>query len=485
MKNQGVRWLVLGGGLAAIWPVLPASLAAETPPASAPAAESPPPVLDWDTGANKSYVIPAGEITGFLGALNLFNRTFLNRTVYGSTARTTWNHLKTLSLDYDDDPFNVNQFGHPAEGAIMYGTARSAGLNFWQSLFYSNVGSFVWETAGETEPPSFNDLITTGQAGSLLGEALFRMASLVLEKGGQRPGFWREMGAATLMPSLGFDRLVHGKRFKSVFPSHNPPTFWQLRFGASADDRVRDNNATSTVKRREAILDFSLAYGLPGRSDYNYDRPFDYFQFELGLLSSAHTHNWLENLFCRGLLWGREYEAGGNYAGVWGAYGSYDFASPQVFRVSSTAASLGTTMEWWVTRDVTLQGTLLGGVGFGGAGTNPIRGRRDYHYGVTPQGLAAVRLIFGERAMLDLTGRGYYISGTGSDDTLGTETILRGKAGITVRLFGRNALGLQYVAARRVSGYYVHPPTYQSVGTFSLTYSYMSDTRFGAIGSRP
>jgi hypothetical protein len=33
--------------------------------------------------------------------------------------------------------------------------------------------------AGETDPPSINDMITTGQAGSLLGEALYRMADLV------------------------------------------------------------------------------------------------------------------------------------------------------------------------------------------------------------------------------------------------------------------------------------------------------------------
>ena len=36
-----------------------------------------------------------------------------------------------------------------------------------------------------------------------------------------------------------------------------------------------------------------------------------------------------------------------------------------------------------------------------------------------------------------------------------------------------------------VSHYYALPSTHQSVGTFSLTYSYLSDTRFGAIGSRP
>ena len=68
----------------------------------------------------------------------------------------------------------------------MYGLARSSGLGFWESLAYSNVGSFLWKMAGETDPPSINDQITTGNAGSLLGEALFRMAGLVLEEGGDK-----------------------------------------------------------------------------------------------------------------------------------------------------------------------------------------------------------------------------------------------------------------------------------------------------------
>ena len=58
------------------------------------------------------------------------------------------------------------------------------------------------------------------------------------------------------MPSLGFNRLAYGDRFKTIFPSHNPPTFWQLRLGASADAKVSDNSAVSTVKRQEVILDF-------------------------------------------------------------------------------------------------------------------------------------------------------------------------------------------------------------------------------------
>jgi len=119
VKNPIVRWLILGGGLAAIWPVLPASLAAEFPPVSGSGSQTR--VLDWNTGANKSYIIAAAEITGFLGALNLFNRSFLDKTVYGSNGRTAWKNLRNLSLDYDADPFNVNQFGHPTEGPSCLG----------------------------------------------------------------------------------------------------------------------------------------------------------------------------------------------------------------------------------------------------------------------------------------------------------------------------------------------------------------------------
>ena len=481
MLLQRVRWCMLVGGLATISNMLTADLSAQISPAIAPVSRTA--VLDWETGANKSYVIPALEIPSFLVVLNLYDRRVYGRDVYGSTARTTWDHFRKESWEYDDDPFNVNQFSHPYLGATMHGFARSAGLGFWESLLYSDVGSAAWEMAGETSRPSINDLISTSQAGCLLGESLFRMASLVLENGGDRPGFWRELGAAALMPSLGFTRLAYGDRFRTVFPSHYPPTFWQLRLGASADARVSDNSALSTVKRQEVILDFAMAYGLPGQPGYTYRRPFDYFHFEFAAMSSAHTHNWLENILCRGLLWGREYEVGDNYSGVAGVYGSYDFISPQIFRVSSTAASLGTTAQWWLARHIAVQGSVLTGVGFGGAGTYHFKGDRDYHYGITPQGLVALRFIFGERAMLDLTARDYFIRGTGSDDHLGTETIFRGTAGIVARAFGRNAFGIHYVGSHRDAHYKAFPERHQTVGTISLTYTYLSDTRFGVVGS--
>jgi hypothetical protein len=358
-------------------------------------------------------------------------------------------------------------------------------------LAYSNAGSFIWKMAGETDLPSINDQITTGTAGTLLGESLFRMASLLLENGGEHPGFWRELGAAVISPPTGFNRLMFGSRFKAVFPSHDPAIFMRLRFGASTD-LIKTNNlllnegsAYTDRKQKEAILDFTLSYGLPGKTGYTYDRPFDYFKFEFAAQTSAHGHNFIQDVMVCGLLYGTDYEVGENYRGIWGLYGSYDYIAPPIFRVSSTALSFGTTEQWWLSRHVAMQGSALAGVGFGAAGTIPrADGLRDYHYGATPQGLLALRFIFGRRTMLDFTARDYYVSGTGSDDSTGSEQIFRGDVGLTFRLFKHQALGLEYVESHR-HGHYGHSADrYQSEGTFSLVYTLLGGSRFGAVDWR-
>ncbi len=94
------------------------------------------------------------------------------------------------------------------------------------------------------------------------------------------------------------------------------------------------------------MADFSMAYGLPGQPGYLYLRPFDYFDFELyGLAENRST---FENVMVRGLLFGKKYEsAADDTRGVWGLYGSYDYLSPQAYRLSTTAA-LGTTWQSWL-----------------------------------------------------------------------------------------------------------------------------------------
>ena len=342
---------------------------------SAPDALHPQPPAD--TSAGKHNLLPALEITGFLALLNVYDRVaYPNETqdgkkVFSSTFSSTWDHLREQRWVHDPDPFNVNQFYHPYQGATMFGLARSSGHGFWTSLIHANVGSFVWKMAGETDSPSINDMITTGQAGSLLGEALYRMADLVLKNGsGPKPGQLHELAAALISPPGGVNRRVFGERFKAKLPDTAPATSWQVRFGATLDALARDYSAPETLLRRDATTEFSMSYGLPGQPGYEYTRPLDYFDFQFSLLAS--TSNPVENVMIRGLLVGRKTGESMNARGIWGLYGTYDYISPHLFRVSSTALSLGTTQQYWIVPGLALQGTMLGGVGYGAAGSTTV-----------------------------------------------------------------------------------------------------------------
>ena len=425
-----------------------------------------------------SYVIPFFEVVVFDATLNLYDRNYTEpEDIYATTYKTFEHNFKTTPV-LDSDLFEVNQLYHPYQGAMYFGFGRSAGLSYWQSLLYSIGGSELWETAGEVDPPSFNDHIASGIGGSFLGEPLFRMASLVLEGGGENPGFWRELGAACISPPTGINRLLFGQRFDKVFPSHNPPTFTRLRLGMSMTARQSDNGPLKTYDRQQATIDFLMAYGLPGKRGYTYDRPFDYFNFEF---AAGTGRDAFENIMSRGLLYGTGYEVGDAYRGLWGLYGSYDYISPQNFRVSSTAASLGTTAQWWMMPDVALQYTALGGVGYAAAGTINGPGERNYRYGTTPQGLLALRLIMGDRAMVDMTGREYYISDVNGSSPGGHELIGRGNVGLTVRVYGQHALGVQFTSTTRDSHAVGAEDRYQTEEVASIVYTFLGDDNFGAV----
>ncbi len=466
------------------------ALALLTPDAGVAEEPAAAPRLSWETGEGKSFLIPALEVPAFIFGLNQFNRHFIDSKDYDTDARSVRRNL-TGSQVIDNDPFSVNQIGHPYQGSIYYGFARSAGLNYWQSALYTLAGSYLWETFGETTPPSLNDHIASGIGGTFVGEPLFRMASLLLEGGGDAPGFWRELGAAVISPPTGFNRLIFGDRFAAVFPSRNPEIFIRLRLGATLTTDVDTGGLSSAVKRQEGSADYSITYGLPGKPGYRYKRPFDYFHFEFTAVPNANTvANAIENVSTRGLLVGTDYEWGDDYRGLWGLFGSYDYLSPQIFRVSTTAVSVGTVAQWWLSRRLALQGTALGGFGFGAAGTVGDRAERDYHYGVVPQVLLGLRLIFGERAMLEATGRWYFVAGTAAGGRVngpdfGGESIARGSVGATVRIHGPHAIGIQYLVSSREGHFRGLGDRHQSVQTVSLSYNFLGHTRFGAVEWRP
>src|SRR6185295_8527297 len=106
------------------------------------ASRSPAPAI----GERRSYALPAYEIVGFNVLLNLFDRH-----VYGSDYQSTLSSIRRnlhSSWVVDSDPYKINQLAHPYQGSMYFGFARSAQLNYWESLGYAFGGSAVWEIAG-------------------------------------------------------------------------------------------------------------------------------------------------------------------------------------------------------------------------------------------------------------------------------------------------------------------------------------------------
>jgi hypothetical protein len=460
-------------------PVAPASSASAGATGAPP--DGPAVAASMPAAPERSLVLPAFEIVGFEFLLNRFNRYLgTGRDDYRVTLATIRRNLRS-SWVVDHDPFSTNQLGHPYQGSVNFGFARSAGFNYWESAGYAFAGSLLWEIAGERTTPSVNDQVASGIGGTFLGEALFRMSNLVLEQGGGMSPFWRELTAAAISPSSGFNRLVFDDRFGGIYSSHGAEYFSRMQLGMATSVKNEAGPSGAGLKRNEAQADFAIDYGLPGKPDYDYRRPFDYFAFQ----ATASSANIFESVFTRGLLIGAPYEAGDNYRGVWGLYGSFDYLSPQTFRVSSTSLGLGTTAQWWLSPTLSLQGTALGGVGYAAVGTaRGPAGESAYNYGVAPQALLALRLTHGDTASLDLTAREYFVSGVASGRNGGHDNIVRADAALTLRIYKQHAVTLKVLANQR-DATFTNPGTQrQTRATVGIYYTLLGQERFGAVDWR-
>jgi len=448
--------------------VLPMMAPVEEPAAT----RLPQPDFSREIAADRSYAIPAAEIVGFDLLLNAFDRAYFGCCDFNVTTASIRRNLRSSWVE-DRDPFLVNQFGHPYQGSMYHGFARASGLGFWEGMGYTFLGSAFWEIAGETTPPSRNDQITTGIGGSFLGEALFRMANLVLERD-PTPSLWREVMVAVISPPVGFNRLAFGDRFDRPFPGRDPLFFTRLQLGFSGTAQSSAGVSTTDLKRSEGLADFYLEYGLPGKRSYEYTRPFDYFAFQM----TASTANGFENVLTRGLLKGRAYEWGDDYRGVIGLYGHYDYIAPQTFRVSSTAVTLGTTADYRPREGLAFQGTLSVGAGYTAAGTVSGTANGDFNYGVSPVALAALRVVYRDQVALDLAGREYYVSRLGAAARGGRENIVRVDATLTWRFHKRHGISVKYLGNRR-DAYYPEGDFTQRRQTIGLFYTYLGHDRFG------
>ena len=105
---------------------------------------------------------------------------------------------------------------------------------------------------------------------------------------------------------------------------------------------------------------------------------------------------------------------------------------------------------------------------------------RDYHYGATPQGLLALRLIFGDRAMIDLTGREYYVSSLLVFRT-GRRKHAAWRRFVHPPGLGQHGIALRYLVSHRDAHYPTVEYRNQTVETISLMYVLLGSSGFGAV----
>jgi hypothetical protein len=454
-------------------PAPPPLVGQDAPRDAAPLA---PPALDQaDARPFKSYGAAALEILGFQVLLNRVDHAFVRPDDYRVSMGSARRNLHS-SWVLDQDPFEINQMGHPYQGAVYFGLARSNGLTFWESMGYAFAGSAVWEVAGETTPPSRNDQITTSFGGSFLGEALYRMANLMLEQGyGSSPQL-RETAAALVSPAQGVNRHSRAGRRAGLWDSNNPATFSRLQLGGTASAHG-DAGPSLTSRRDEVAADFAMEYGLPGKPGYTYRRPFDYFLFRIRVSNVQGV----ESLASRGMLFGTTYGAGTTLRGIAGLYGSYDYLSPQLFRVASTGLSLGSNVQWWLADGLALQGHGSAGIGYTATGTVRPSSGQQYDYGFAPQAMVALRLIRGDRLAFDLSAQEFFDVKLASPGSGGSDRVFRGEASATYRVSGPHALTIKYTSSRRRFSFPDVLETRQRRDTVGVYYSYQPGRGMGVV----
>jgi hypothetical protein len=421
----------------------------------------------------KNFVVPAVEIVAMDALVNLGGRQLADPAAYQVTLSSIRKNLRGPWV-VDDDPFQINQFLHPYQGAMYHDIARSMGLNYWQSLGYTLAGSAMWEIAGEKTAPSVNDQIASGIAGTFLGEPLFRAARLWLDQANGRPGFWRVLTTAVISPPVGVNHMLFGDRYDPVRSDVLAASDVRLQLGVAAP-LSGDAESWRTLEMG-GVAGFSVDHGFPGKSGYAHARPFDYFNIEATASSEA-----LESLATRGLIAGTDYGIGHAARGVWGLYGSYDYFAPDVFRLSSTALSIGSTAQWWLSDTLTLQSTALAGAGYTATQEVLVSDDRDSHYGLAPQVLIAARLISGRRASVDFTAREYYVSDVAGFGTRRHDVIFRGDAALALRLYRQHAIAIKYVLSRRDATQPDLPRLTQSRSTIGVFYTFLGSGGFGAV----
>ncbi len=215
--------------------------------------------------------------------------------------KTVGEHLKFTSWKWDDDQFATNEFSHPYHGSLYFNSFRANGYEQLPSALATVGGSFLWEIAGEREPPSINDLINTSFGGVILGEMTHRLANKLINN--RSTGLRRktnEFFGLLINPMNGFNRIISGKWGKVPSGSQDLDS---SRIDAQFDLGVRTiNRDHNLIKKGENSVYGRMRFLYQDKNSRR--EAFD--EFSVDLEAGVDDSALVNTLSVYGLLYGRE-----------------------------------------------------------------------------------------------------------------------------------------------------------------------------------
>jgi len=287
------------------------------------------------------------QVTAVNAGVHLFDRLVLNED-FAQTTLNSWGENLSNGFVWDNDQFATNLFMHPYHGNLYFISARSQGLNFWQSAPFAMIGSLQWEYLGEVEPPAINDLMATTFGGICIGEITNRISRLLLndsQRGWNR--FWREAAATVVNPMGGLKRMVTGDAWNvrhDRYLYHDYGAF-PIDFSISVGDRYLADNGTIFRGEHNPYLNLYLDYGDPV-NEGGHNQPYDYFNADVTFGLSG-NQPLINRLHLVGRLWSMPMFSRNDVQAEFGIYQHFDYldskpvkdgSSQTPYRISEAAA---------------------------------------------------------------------------------------------------------------------------------------------------
>jgi hypothetical protein len=385
-----------------------------------------------------------------------FDRYVLN----DPAARIGWKSWKSnlkQGFGFDDDAFIMNLFGHPYQGNLYFNSARSMGMNFWESAPYVLGGSLMWELFMETTQPSTDDLIYTTVGGIYLGEFFYRMSSQVLDDsaaGGNR--VWREVVGFILDPPRGVNRVLSGEAWRGS--SANSQIHEILAGDFSLGAVFFDEKPDLPKAKSSGSMGLDFQYGDWCQCLKPY-QPFDLISFD-GAVRYGDKLYFRLNTYAP--LFARQRENAKGQRFLWGFFQNYDYIKNEGLELGGVSLAGGMFTVLPLSARATFQASAqLGSVVWGGSNNIYTHlGDRDYNYAMGPMFKAESSLTVAALGGVTVRAAHYQlftVGGAASEADKSHDILTTLKTRVDAHVVGRMGLRFEYTAFFRHTHFHGHP----------------------------